>query len=346
MPLPWLIAGVAALTGLYGAKKHIDASDNNDAAKWLINDSREKYEETHSVLEERHNKLQKSLKKLGNTKIDIQLKQIRKFTSLYSRFKHVAFAGDVHLDSFGKTKDFNERVKEMEVSSMNLQEVMLNTGGSLAAGAVAGIAAYGGVGLFGAASTGTAIAGLSGAAATNATLAWLGGGSLAAGGLGIAGGTAVLGGIVLAPVLAVSGLLSAAKSEENLAKARAQAAKVKKTIEQMKTIIVFCEALISLSEDYNKFLIWFQCIFDRYLDDFAYLANNAEVDDDGHIDFRKLTIEQQQIIQLNRLIVQIMWKTLKTPLLEGENHINEQAEILLEEGYSKAREIVENMQAV
>lgn len=346
MPVPFLLGAAAVVGGLYGLKKHIDASDNNDEAKWLINDSREKYENTHSVLEKRHNKLQKSLKKLGNTKIDIQMKQIRKFTSLYGKFKNVAFAGDVHFDSFGKTKDFNEHVKEMEVSSMNLQEVMLNSGGSLAAGAVAGIAAYGGVGLFGAASTGTAIAGLSGAAATNATLAWLGGGSLAAGGLGVAGGTAVLGGIVLAPVLAISGLLSSAKSEENLAKARAQAAKAKKAVEQMKTIIAFCEALISLSEDYNKFLRWFQGIFDKYLDDFTYLADNAEVDDDGHIDFKKLTIEQQQIIQLNRLIVQIMWKTLKTPLLAGENHINEQASVLLEENYHKAREIVDNMQAV
>ena len=346
MPLPWVLAVLAGAAGVCGVKKHIDASDNNDEAERLINNSREKYEETHSVLEKGHKEFQKSLKKLGNTKIDIQMKQIRKFTNLYGRFKNVAFAGDVHLDSFGKTKDFNEHVKEMEVSSMNLQEVVLNSGGSLAAGAVAGIAAYGGVGLFGAASTGTAIAGLSGAAATNATLAWLGGGSLAAGGLGIAGGTAVLGGIVLAPVLAVSGLLSAAKSEENLAKAREQAAEAKKTIEQMKTIIVFCEALISLSEDYTKFLRWFKTIFDKYLDDFAYLADNAEVDDDGHIDFRKLTIEQQQIIQLNRLIVQIMWKTLKTPLLEGENHINEQACALLEENYNKAREIVDNMQAV
>lgn len=259
--------------------------------------------------------------------------------------KNVAFAGYIHFDDFGNTEDFNKKVEEMEVSSMSLQELIFNSGGSLAAGAVAGIAAYGGVGLFGAASTGTAIAGLSGAAATNATLAWLGGGSLAAGGLGVAGGTAVLGGIVFAPILAVSGLLSSAKSEENLAKARAQSAETKKAIAKMETIIVFCEALTSLSKDYTKFFTWFRTVFDKCLDDFAALVDNAEVDNDGHIDFRKLTVEQQ-IIQINRLIVQVMWKAMKTPLLEGENHINEQAEALLEENYSKARGIVDNMQAV
>lgn len=346
MPLPFLLGGAAVLTGLYGLAKHADASDNNREARNLISDSEEEYEEMYSVLENRQKKLQESLRKLGKTKLGIQTRQIRKFTSLYGRFKNVAFAGDIHFDGFGNTEDFNENVKEMEVESASLQEVILNSGGSLAAGAVAGIAAYGGVGLFGAASTGTAIAGLSGAAATNATLAWLGGGSLAAGGLGIAGGTAVLGGIVLAPILAVSGLLSSAKSEENLAKARAQSAKVKKAIRKMETIIVFCEALTSLSEDYTKFFTWFRTVFDKYLDDFAALVDNAEVDNDGHIDFRKLTVEQQQIIQINRLIVQVMWKAMKTPLLKGENHINEQAEILLEESYSKAREIVDNMQAV
>ena len=345
MPLP-IFPIAAGLTGLYGLVKHLDASDNNREAQNLINDSKEEYEEKYSALENKQKELQKSLRKLGKTKIGIQTRQIRKFTSLYGRFKNVALAGDIHFDGFGNTEDFNVKVKEMEVESMSLQEVILNSGGSLAAGAVAGIAAYGGVGLFGAASTGTAIAGLSGAAATNATLAWLGGGSLAAGGLGVAGGTAVLGGIVLAPILAVSGLLSSAKSEENLAKARAQSAKVKKEIVKMETIIAFCEALTSLSKDYTQFFTWFRTVFDKYLEDFAALVDNAEVDNGGHIDFRKLTVEQQQIIQINRLIVQVMWKAMKTPLLEGENHINEEAEVLLEESYSKARGIVDKIQAV
>lgn len=51
---------------------------------------------------------------------------------------------------------------------------MVNAGlGSLAAGTLAGVAAYGGASMFAAASTGTAISTLSGAAATKATLAFL-----------------------------------------------------------------------------------------------------------------------------------------------------------------------------
>ena len=60
MPLPWVLAVLAGAAGVCGVKKHIDASDNNDEAERLINNSREKYEETHSVLEKRHKELQKS----------------------------------------------------------------------------------------------------------------------------------------------------------------------------------------------------------------------------------------------------------------------------------------------
>ena len=58
---------------------------------------------------------------------------------------------------------------------------------------------------FAAASTGTPIAALSGAAAYNATMAAIGGGSLAAGGWGMAGGAMVLGGAVVAPLIAIAG---------------------------------------------------------------------------------------------------------------------------------------------
>ena len=62
---------------------------------------------------------------------------------------------------------------------------------------------------------------MSGAAATNATLAWLGGGAIAAGGGGIAAGTAVLGGLVAAPALLVTGFFLGSKAETALNDARA-----------------------------------------------------------------------------------------------------------------------------
>ena len=129
-----------------------------------------------------------------------------------------------------------ESFEDMQKFSLTAEEMLKQGLGSLAAGTLSGVAAYGGVGALATASTGTAIGTLSGAAATNATLAWLGGGSIATGGLGIAGGTAVLGGVVLGPVLAVAGLFSESKSEENLAKAEAWAEDVVQKAEQINNV--------------------------------------------------------------------------------------------------------------
>lgn len=90
------------------------------------------------------------------------------------------------------------------------------------------------MGLFGAASTGTAISSLGGVAATNATLAWFGGGSLAAGGLGMAGGAWVIGGLVAAPVLAVFTTFLASSAESKKYQAMSYYESVKALSEAMK----------------------------------------------------------------------------------------------------------------
>jgi hypothetical protein len=73
-------------------------------------------------------------------------------------------------------------------------------------------------------------------AATNATLAWLGGGSIAAGGGGVAVGTAVLGGIVIAPVLVYTGWCAYSEGQKRLTQAREYEAKVNEEIAEMKAI--------------------------------------------------------------------------------------------------------------
>ncbi len=87
-------------------------------------------------------------------------------------------------------------VKKGDFSVFNLESLALASSGGIAA-----MGAFTAVGIFGTASTGTAIGSLTGIYASNATLAWFGGGALAAGGGGMAAGTLVLGSIVAAPIL-------------------------------------------------------------------------------------------------------------------------------------------------
>ena len=119
-----------------------------------------------------------------------------------------------------------EKLSELDQAYENILKTVGGMGASAAAGLGVGgltaLGAYGLVGAFGVASTGTAIGTLSGAAASSATLAWFGGGSLAAGGLGVAGGTAVLGGIIAAPVVIGVGLFSQKKANDAEKQAEAE----------------------------------------------------------------------------------------------------------------------------
>jgi 6-phosphogluconate dehydrogenase (decarboxylating) len=75
----------------------------------------------------------------------------------------------------GGNRYFKEELDKLEQLSISAIEMLKVGPASLGAGALAGVAAYGGTLAIGTASTGTAIATLSGAAATKATMAALGG---------------------------------------------------------------------------------------------------------------------------------------------------------------------------
>ncbi|MEG4092929.1 hypothetical protein [Microcoleus sp. Pol12B4] len=166
------------------------------------------------------------------------------------------------------------------------------------------------IGLFGTASTGTAIAGLSGAAAWNATLAWLGGGSLAAGGGGMAVGTVVLGGIMVGPALAIGGFMLAGEGEKALTKAREYEAKVYTEI-----------AKIDAAKDFLERV-------QRRIDELNYVVNNLNsravlglnelesqaFERNQNADVRKL----QQVALLVKSLAEIM----KTPVLDSEGNLN------------------------
>ena len=213
MPLPFLLIGAAVVAGAYGVKKGLDAKSDFDDAESINEDAQEIYEDAQRSLEERRTFTQVELESLGLQKLSLVQDGLEPFVETFSKIKKVDYDEIDLLD--GKLPAVSiDRIREVREVVLHMEEAI--GGGAVAgsASALAGLAAYGSVGLLGTASTGTAIAGLSGAAATNATLAWLGGGSLAAGGFGMAGGAAVLGGIVAAPVLLVGGLMMASKAEE------------------------------------------------------------------------------------------------------------------------------------
>lgn len=198
----------AASTG-YGAKKMMEAKD-------IIDNAERKYNAKKSILDKEEKIANEALNYLGKLKLQIW-SDFKEFYETIEKIKNCNIIdGNAKEESLVLSK---EELDNLRAISFKAIELLNASVGSIGAGALAGIAAYGGTMAIGTASTGAAIAGLSGAAATNATLAALGGGSLAAGGLGMAGGTAVLSGLVAAPALAVGGIFIAFKGNSSIEKA-------------------------------------------------------------------------------------------------------------------------------
>lgn len=340
MPIPFVLAGAAAVAGLAGVVKGGQAISNNHKAKDIVADAESLYESAKASLERQRVQTSADLDKLGKTKLYSWSNDIGTFLALFKKFKKVDCKGNVNINEKLKLQINNSGdFRKMEIASLKANEVIKAGVSSLGAGALAGIASYGGAMMFASASTGTAIASLSGVAATNATLAWFGGGSLAAGGLGMAGGTAVLGGIVAGPVLAVAGFIMAAKSEENLASARKTYSEAKQAAEKMGTMTDFMKKVSDISKDYDGFILQFskkyqtalvklQDIYDRACkeqqDSFANKIKKL-FGIGIKVDYEKLSVEDQKMLQTLWLMTQVLYAVLSAPLLTQNGDLDNNA---------------------
>ena len=317
MPLPFL-AVAAVGVGLTGIFKGGKAISNNSKANDLIESAEWTYNDAKDTLEYQKNSTVSMLDKLGETMLNSWSNDIGEFIPLFNSLKkvQVEMKGNINLKL--KDKISSPRVmKNMQVASLKATEVLGTGVSALGAGALAGIASYGGAMMFASASTGTAIASLSGAAATNATLAWFGGGSLAAGGLGVAGGTVVLGGVVAAPVIAVAGFIMEAKWLEGVGAA----------------------ATDEIADMDNDFIQVFSLQYHKVLNQLATMRDSAHAIQEKYlgnrirkllglqikVDYRKLTTEQQQTLHIAWLMTQLLYSTLTTPILAKNGDLDEKS---------------------
>lgn len=344
MPVPFILAGIAAAAGVAGLAKGGQAISNNSKAKDLISNAEYIYESSKRDMECQKQDTVKQLDSLGELKLVSWSEDIGSFIELFSEFKKVKLESEVNVDKLLRSNVDNVgNMKQMQIASLKAAEVLKAGVSSLGAGALAGIASYGGAMMFASASTGTAIASLSGVAATNATLAWFGGGSLAAGGLGMAGGTLVLGGIVAGPVLAVAGFIMAAKSEENLANARKVYSEAENASEQMKTITAFMSSVENIAYAYEGFIEDFREKYQSLMSQLRNMRNLAMSKQERSfgnrirkflgikvkVDFRLLEQHDQELLHISWLMTQILNAVLSAPLLTQSGDLDENAEMIL-----------------
>ena len=232
-----ILGGIAAVAGLFGAAKAVEAKSTNDDAKRIISNAKERHESTKNDLDNIQQETSDTLIKLGETKIETWDNHLQYFVSTINRVKPVESKGEVYLD-----KDLTRIVNQeefKEISILSLQAAASLKDGEKALGG-GSLVAIGAGGIMATVGSSAALTGLGGITAANATIAWLGGGSLLAGGMA---GAALLGGLVLAPAFAIFGGLSASKAKENYADALNFESKVDVEIEKMRLAISRLRAL-------------------------------------------------------------------------------------------------------
>ena len=297
-PLGWL---VAALVGALGDD---DGGDFDEAEKAQRN-----FDNAKRSLERQREQSQKALEELGRQKVLLHRQGLKPFVETFKRIKNVedVKAGDLEAwEQVGKVE-----MLDLERTVVEMEEVVGASAEALGAGALAGLAAYGSVGLLGTASTGVAIASLSGAAATNATLAWLGGGALAAGGLGMTAGAAVLGGIVAAPVLLVGGLFAMGRAEEDVKKAKTAA-------EAMKTARVAARAISRKAREVQSVLMALHAdVMDGALAKLERLVQRSD-------DCRSWSTEERRLVVLTRAVAETAFLVAEAPLFDEDGVVTKE----------------------
>lgn len=320
MAVPFILGGAAAVLGVTGAKKALDAHDTVQKANNINQEAQSIVDTTNEKVKNARDAANSKLISLGRKKISIMTNGIRDFVEEFSKIKNVNLRDSVGIDEI---RDFDTNGKdflEMREASVSLGELASGGLGSIGAGALAAAGAYGAVGTFAAASTGTAIAGLSGAAATNATLAWLGGGSLAAGGMGVTGGMAVLGGLVAGPLLFVGGSFYESKANKALNEAKTNRSKAINFQQEGKNICTLLNAISKRSEQIKSLLTDLNGFLVPSIDEMRHIIR------DSGTDWQSYTGEEQISIAKSIQIAKTIKLIVDTPILREDGSLDNECE--------------------
>ncbi len=345
MPLPFIIAGVAAAAGLVGVGAGIHGGIKMQEAHDTVEAAQERNDANILKLKNANEQTTTVMDFLGEQEIKI-LSSFKRFSIVYEKIHNAPEFHEINKDGVKLSTFTPQEVKDASVGAT----VLLGGLGGAAVGTAGGFAAAGGttaaVMALGTASTGTAISTLSGAALTNATLATLGGGSIAAGGGGIALGTAILGGATLGAGLLIGGIIFNITGSNISEKADKAWRQMKENEEKINLI---CEYLKKLEDTANLFSDALNKVNDVYEKHLLRLENIVE----GQLDisskkcnYKKFTKNEKLVTENTILLVGILYDMCKVQLVEKSNGQEELSTINkseINEKILKAENVLENI---
>ena len=305
--IPIILGAAAVITAGVGVAAGIDGMSNMEKAKKIGKNSESKYKKICSSVQKDHKSTQNLAEQYGKLKLQVQTQTIKRCITLIKQIgQKVTNNNRISWESF---EGFSlEEIQEYKTAVLEAEKLI--TGGlkSAGMGAAAGQSAVALVGLFGTASTGTAIGGLSGAAAWNATLAWLGGGSLTVGGGGMALGAWILGGIAVGPALMVGGFVLGGEGEKSITNAYEYQKKVNIEIEKLKAYQDFLgqvqQRIKELTELVNN-------LNNKAIESLIKLESRTFITETDAAEFQRLL-----------LLIKALHEIMKTPILDNKGNLN------------------------
>ncbi len=336
MPIPFIVAGIAAVAGASGIGAGIHGGVKMKQASDTVKSAQRRNERNVEKLENSNKKTMQVMDALGKHEMEI-MSSFQRFSVAFEKIKNRPNFEEINKD-IALSVYTPQEIKDAAVGA----SILLGGLGGVALGTAGGFAAAGGttaaVMALGTASTGTAIASLSGVAATNATLAALGGGSIAAGGGGIALGTAVLGGATLGVGLLIGGIIFNVTGSSISAKAEKAWDQMIENENKINSICNYLERLKAIATKFDSALKEIEKIYLNYLNRLEHIIEEQEKRKfllarifSKKVDYKKFSGEQRQTTENTILLVGLLYEMCKVQVVEktenedGLNKINEEA---------------------
>lgn len=314
MPLPFIIAGIAAVAGVAGVGSGIQGGIKMKEANDTLNAAKKKQERAVELFEKRKTQTNELMDSVGKQELKI-LKSFKEFSDTIEKIQGRPEFKNYRMEGINLPEYKSEELKKVSLGA----GVLLGSIGGAAVGTAGGFAAAGAttsaVMALGAASTGTAISSLTGIAATNATLAAIGGGALSVGGGGMALGSAILGGATLGVGLLVGGVVfnvTGSKMSDQADEAYEQARRTEKEVNK---IVAYFDELTNIARSFKKALDEVELQYGKRLVTLSRVVNVS-----GKTDWFEFTEEEKKLTENTVLLVGMLYKMCKTSIvLKTEN---------------------------
>lgn len=306
MPLPLIIAG---LTGAIGVGAHVTAQETNEQAQNIYREAEKLYNESKDSLDKARNTGEESLKNLGYTKEEVLDTSIKQFLTYYKKVKDIKLEESDNINEISKFTIDEQGVLQLRELT-DIYSSSLSTG---AKGAAAGVA--------------VALA----ASGTFPELA-AAGTALASGEIGMAGAAlnfteAVTPlSVIVAPIIAFTGIKASMDADENLEKAKTTHAEVEEAIEKMRIQETIFSAVSNEANMYNDLLVELNNVFAKCSGLMAGVIKKKE----GRIFKKKLnrsdfTDDEIKLICVTRSLVGAVKSIIDTPILDKNGMVSDKA---------------------